>query len=209
MCASEEAITRNSPAMSRFNSRIRSRCSRYLWAMSAIGMSKMSTLCSLMRWSRRSSGPSKFGSAIRKASAAGGGADSSLPGSLDRVSPGPAVWPAFKKLPVPFRGGRAERRTPYQPAGAEINVHSRRRRAFERASAQADGPADALDGGRGQLPRSARPVLEDAVDLSGIAQQLLAAPAGPIEGGVEVLEQLLLVFPVAGSPRLPAALQAL
>ena len=61
MCASVAAITRYSPATSRLSACIASRYSRYFSVTKLIGMSKMSSSCSRIRCSSRSSGPSKSG----------------------------------------------------------------------------------------------------------------------------------------------------
>ena len=62
------AISRYSPATSRFSSRITVRYAMYCSAMAAIGMSWTSTSFSRIRWSRRSRGPSKTSSLIAQGS---------------------------------------------------------------------------------------------------------------------------------------------
>jgi hypothetical protein len=59
--ASVAAISRYSPATSRLISCINSMVSTYCSAILAIGMSVTSTSLRRMRWSSRSSGPSKMG----------------------------------------------------------------------------------------------------------------------------------------------------
>jgi len=60
MWISVAAMTRNSPARSRFKSSISSIIARYCSVIAAMGMSVMLTSFFLIRWSRRSSGPSNI-----------------------------------------------------------------------------------------------------------------------------------------------------
>ena len=62
MWRSVAAMTSHSAATSMFSSSISSRQARYCSVTSAIGMSRMSSFWLRMRWSRRSSGPSKLSS---------------------------------------------------------------------------------------------------------------------------------------------------
>ena len=82
MWMSVAAITMNSPATSRFSSCIRSRYSMYWRVMGAIGMSWMSIFSRRIRYSRRSSGPSKSGRWICGASS--GRIDSMPSGTVTR-----------------------------------------------------------------------------------------------------------------------------
>ena len=132
--------------MSRLISRICSRDSRYFSVISAMGMSKMSSLCSRMRWSSRSSGPSKLGSAHPEGVAA----------ALELLRRPPArrgsrrwVGPRSRRPCSPVQRTRVRAETPTGAAAPASHQPERR-------------PSRA---------RSA-PLLEDAVQLAGILLQL-------------------------------------
>src|SRR5215831_14461820 len=165
MCANVDAITKNSPAISRLISRIRSRCSMYFSATSAIGMSKMSSSSSLMRWSNRSNGPSKLDSATRNGAAVRPSVDGLFEPSK------------FKCIGTTVLLGRSTCGLPMRRGDAQL---------FDvQTLGRSNGAAHLGDDRCGEGSGAAGAVLQNPLDAHRILHQLLALATSRVERAVE------------------------
>ena len=158
----------------RFSAAISASDSRYFSVMSAMGMSKMSSWCSRIRWSSRSSGPSKFGSATWNA-----GWSAAAPACAGS-SGSAGVWERVRTVARPYQSASAE--------GQTLDPHHL---------------AYPFDHRRGDRPGPLRPGAKDRVHRAGVLLERLVPGARLTEGRVVGREQRLLVVAVALAPLPP------